>query len=723
MPAAPADPGADAEADEHASVLLISDLLAQLETYLQPDDVALVYGAYLFGAEAHEGQFRQTGEPYIYHPIHVANILANLRVDAATLTAAVLHDVIEDTGVSRPQLSEQFGEEIALLVDGVSKLTRIQFDTPELAQAENFRKMLMAMTQDIRVMLIKLADRLHNMRTLEGMRAEKRRRIARETLDIYVPIANRLGINRFRIELEDLGFRHLYPNRYRILSDALRRRRGNRKEILQTIKTAIQRRLEQEGVQADISGREKHLYSLFRKMQAKHLSFEDVLDLYAFRIIVDSVDACYRTLGIVHNLYKPIPGKFKDYIAIPKANGYQSLHTVLFGPHGVPVEIQIRTGDMHEVAENGIAAHWEYKSGESGNPSNAEQRVRKWMQQLLELQKTAGDSIEFLDSVRVDLFPEEIYVFTPRGKILELPRGATMVDFAYAVHTDLGNTCVAGRVNRRPAPLSTQLSSGQTIEILNSPHAHPSPSWLSFVVTGKARSNIRNYLKNLQDQEALILGQRLLDRELDRVGLRSNTLPATPLKELLSELNLPSLDALRTEIGLGRRMPALIVRRLLDNTPTQADQPHTTAPLTIRGTEGMVVQYARCCHPIPGDPVIGHLNTGRGIVVHMRECHNVRESHDQTENWIDVEWADNIQRDFAVELRVDVENARGVLATCAAAIAGENSNIDNVNVSEHDGNTSSITFVLRVQNRVHLARILRALRALPAVQSIQRTNN
>jgi guanosine-3',5'-bis(diphosphate) 3'-pyrophosphohydrolase len=677
----------------------------------------------LFGAEAHEGQFRKTGEPYIYHPIHVASILADLHVDAATLTAAILHDVIEDTDFSRAEISEKFGEEIATLVDGVSKLTRIQFDTPEHAQAENFRKMLMAMTQDIRVMLIKLADRLHNMRTLDGMRAEKRRRIARETLDIYVPIANRLGINRFRIELEDLGFRHLHPNRYRILSDAVRRRRGNRKEILLTIETAIRRRLEQEGVQADIAGREKHLYSLFRKMREKHLSFDEVLDLYAFRIIVSNVDACYRTLGIVHNLYKPIPGKFKDYIAIPKANGYQSLHTILFGPHGVPVEIQVRTQDMHDVAENGIAAHWEYKNGESDNPTNAEQRVRKWMQHLLDLQKTAGDSIEFLDNVRVDLFPDEIYVFTPRGKILELPRGATVIDFAYAVHTDLGNTCVAARVNRRPAPLSIRLSNGQTVEILTAPHAHPSPTWLGFVVTGKARSSIRSYLKNLQDQEALILGQRLLDRELDRVGLRSNKLPATPLKELLAELSLHSLDELRTEIGLGRRMPALIARRLLDNSPNLPGQAHTPAPLTIRGTEGMVVQYARCCHPIPGDPVIGHLNTGRGIVVHVRDCSNVRESHDRPENWIDVEWAEGIQRDFAVELRVDVDNARGVLATCASAIAAENSNIDNVNVSERDGNTSTITFVLRVQNRDHLAKVMRALRVLTAVQSIQRSYN
>ncbi|NNF97321.1 MAG: RelA/SpoT family protein, partial [Halobacteria archaeon] len=496
----------------------ISSLCELLEGYLEPDQISEVYQAYLFGAEAHEGQHRLSGEPYITHPIAVAKILAEMHMDPKSIVAAILHDVIEDTGTPIEKVKSRFGEEVAVLVDGVSKLTHIQFESKAEAQAENFRKMMLAMVEDIRVILIKLADRLHNMRTLGVMRPDKRRRIARETLEIYAPIANRLGMNKMRLELEDLGFTAMHPLRSQILSESLKKARGNRKEIVGKIEETIKERLKQEGLGGEVIGREKHLYSIYKKMKSKHLGFSEVMDVYAFRIIVDSVDTCYRVLGAVHNLYTPMPGRFKDYIAIPKANGYQSLHTVLFSPYSVPIEVQIRTEEMHKVAEAGIAAHWLYKSSKQAGRNSAQVRARQWLHDLLEIQSKAGNSIEFLENVKIDLFPVEVYVFTPQGDIMVLPRGATAVDFAYAVHTDVGNQCVAVKIDRRLMPLRTELFNGQTVEIITSKGAQPNPAWLDFVNTAKARTNIRNYLKNLQQDEAVMLGTRLLNKSLAAHG-------------------------------------------------------------------------------------------------------------------------------------------------------------------------------------------------------------
>ena len=691
-----------------------------LEEYLEPAQVAEVYRAYLFGAEAHDGQERLTGEPYIYHPLEVARILAEMRMDYKSLVAAILHDVIEDTPTVKDHLAEEFGEEIAELVDGVSKLTHIQFESKAEAQAENFRKMILAMTRDLRVILVKLADRLHNMRTLGVMPPAKSRRIARETLDIYAPIANRLGMNSMRLELEDLGFAAMHPMRYRVLAEAVRKARGNRREIVGKIEETIKERLRQEGLAGRVIGREKHLYSLYQKMRGKGVSFADVMDVYAFRIIVDSVDTCYRVLGAVHNLYKPVPGRFKDYVAIPKANGYQSLHTVLFSPYGVPIEIQIRTEDMDRVAEAGIAAHWLYKSHESGSNS-AQVRAREWLRGLLELQQNAGNSLEFLESVKIDLFPDEVYVFTPEGDILELPRGATAVDFAYAVHTDVGNACVAAKIDRRLMPLRSELHNGRTVEIITAPGARPNPAWLDFVVTGKARSNIRAYLKNLREDEAVALGRRLLDKNLAAYGTSLEALPEAQVRSALKELDLPDTSAMLAQVGLGNRMP-LMVARLLIQPERGADSRAVDAqrPMYIQGTEGAVVTFAKCCRPIPGDPVLGFLSAGRGLVVHTQNCKNVAEYRNRPEKWIDVQWEQGASGEFPVEIRVVVANQRGVLATIAATIATLESNIENVTMAERDGVYTSLSFTLTVRNRAHLAGIMRRLRGLEMVVRINR---
>jgi len=705
-------------------VFLISDLCELLETYLDKEQVAEVYRAYLFGAEAHDGQHRISGEPYIYHPIAVARILASMRLDYRSIAAAILHDVIEDTPTAKEHLVSEFGEEVAELVDGVSKLTQIKFESQAEAQAENFRKMLLAMSRDIRVIIIKLADRLHNMRTLGVMQPDKRRRIARETLDIYAPIANRLGMHSMRLELEDLGFSALYPMRYRVLAEAVKRARGNRKEILRKIETAIKRRLRQEDLQGRIVGREKHLYSLYQKMRGKGLSFSEVFDVYAFRVIVDSVDSCYRALGVMHNLYKPVPGKFKDYIAIPKANGYQSLHTSLFGPFGVPIEVQIRTEDMDKVAEAGIAAHWLYKAGDATRNS-AELRARQWLTDLLDMQRSAGNSLEFIENVKIDLFPDEVYVFTPKGKIMELPRGATAVDFAYAVHTDVGNSCVAVKIDRRLAPLRTELRNGQYVEIITAPGARPNPAWLNFVVTGKARANIRHYLKNLRYDEAVALGRRLLDKALSGLSTSLDALDAGMVSALLTEYKLTALDDLLENIGLGNRLAPLVARALVPEPSgmepsTEAAGEAAPRPLAIKGTEGMVVTFAKCCRPIPGDSILGFVSAGRGIVIHTQSCKNVAEFRSRPEKWIDVQWEQTIDSDFAVDLRVEVANQRGVLATVAAAIAEMGANIQNVAIEERDGFYSTLTFTLEVKDRQHLARIMRRIRAIDSVIRISR---
>jgi len=703
---------------------LISDLCVYLESYLSKEQIREVYRAYLFGAEAHSGQKRKTGEPYIYHPVAVARILANMRMDYKCLIAAILHDVIEDTPTAKEQLVELFDEEIAELVDGVSKLSRIDFDSKAEAQAASLRKMLLAMTKDIRVILIKLADRLHNMRTLGVMKPKKARRIARETLDIYAPIANRLGINSIRLELEELGFAAHWPMRYRAISEAVKKARGHHRELVETVETAIRERLDQEQLSGEVSGRQKHLYSIYRKMVQKRLSFSEVVDVFAFRIVVDNVDTCYRVLGVVHNLYKPMPGRFKDYIAIPKANGYQSLHTVLFGPQGIPIEIQIRTEEMDRLAESGIAAHWMYKTQESDGQWE-KTRASDWLRNLLELQRGVGDSMEFLEHVKVDLFPDEVYVFTPRGQIMVLPKGATVVDFAYAVHTDVGNTCVAARVDRRLVPLRTRLFNGQTVEIINSESASPSPAWLNFVVTSKARLNIRSFLKNLRRQEAVSLGRRLLEREMGLLSQSLDKLSEEQIGRVLEMYRLQTLDDLLAEIALGNRMPLLIARRLLgeelapaENPSSQPDQP--SGVLYIRGTEGMVVNFARCCRPIPGDAILGVFNPGKGIVIHRQGCSNLGDYAKHGHNWIEAEWEPQVEGEFPTEIRVEAGNRRGLLATVATTISEMGSNIEQVGSQERDGLSTTLVFVITVKNRQHLARIMRHLRGIPSVMRISR---
>ena len=706
-------------------MFLISDLCGLLGTYLEPEQVKQVYRAYLFGAEAHEGQHRASGEPYIYHPLQVAKILAEMRLDHQSIEAAILHDVIEDTATAKGQITEEFGKDVAELVDGVSKLTLISFESKAEAQAENFRKMVLAMAKDIRVILVKLADRLHNMRTLSALRLPKRRQIARETLDIYAPIANRLGLNSIRLELEDLGFQALYPTRYRVLAAQVKRARGHRKQVIKKIQTAFKRRLRQEGLPTAVVGREKHLYSLYRKMRDKGLSFAEVLDVYGFRINVDTVDTCYRILGVVHNLYKPVPGKFKDYIALPKANGYQSLHTVLFGPYGAPVEVQIRTDDMHEVAEVGIAAHWVYKTNEK-NTNVAQKRARKWLSELLEMQKHAGDSIEFIENVKVDLFPKEVYVFTPAGDIMELPRGATAVDLAYAVHTDVGNTCIAVRIDGRYAPLRTQLSTGQNVEAVTAPWGRPNANWLNFVVTGKARASIRNHLKNLRTGEAAELGQRLLSQSLAAESLTLEDVPKKRMHTLLQECNLQSVGSLMEDIGLGRRLAPLVARRLLPDSKkstTEEHVPDTDRTLYIKGSEGLVVNFGKCCHPIPGDSVLGFVSAGRGIVIHTASCNNLAEFSNRPEKWVEVDWEPDIDGEFPVEIRVDMANQKGVLATVAATISEMGANIENVAIENRDGSNSTLNFVIGVTDRVHLARIIRGIRNVSKVSRIIRARS
>ena len=709
---------------------LISDLCSYLGEYLPPEQVAEVYRAYLFGAEAHEGQRRKSGEPYIYHPVAVARILAEMRMDYKGLIAAILHDVIEDTPVPKEQVEAAFDTEVADLVDGVSKLSQIDFESRAEAQAASLQKMLLAMTRDIRVILIKLADRLHNMRTLGAMRPESRRRIAGETLDIFAPIAYRLGIDRVRLELEELGFRHRWPWRHRTLERAVQRASAGHREPLQTVETALKRRLHQEDIPGRVEGRRKNLYSVYRKMRDKRRAFRDLVDVFGFRVTVDRVDTCYRVLGQVHNLYKPVPGRFKDYIAIPKANGYQSLHTVLFGPQGVPIEIQIRTEQMQRNAESGIAAHWMYKSGGQA-PAGPPALAQDWLQNLLEMQRGAGNSVEFLEHVKVDLFPDEVYVFTPKGRILTLKRGATVVDFAYAIHSDVGNSCVAARIDRRLASLSTVLRNGQTVEIIPAPGGKPNPAWLAFVVSGKARASIRAYLKNLKQIEAEALGRRLINAELAAFGVDLGQVDPIRIAAYLEDASLVSQEALLADIGLGNRLPALVARRLAaaegEELPAHEPGPDDAHlhphRLAIRGTEGMVVNFARCCRPIPGDGIAGLFSPGRGIVVHRNDCRNLGSLETKRDKRLDIEWAADPDGEFSVEIRVEIGNRRGALAVVAGAIAEQGSNIENVHSREKDGMTSALEFLISVRGRKHLAVVMRRLRQIPLVMRITRVSH
>ncbi len=695
-----------------------AELREKVSSYLTKIQVEEITNAYLMAEKAHEGQQRSSGEPYISHPLEVARILAKMQMDHQSIIAAMLHDVIEDTSVDKITIAEKFGDEVADLVDGVSKLDQIKFESRVEAQAENLRKMMLAMARDIRVILIKLADRLHNMRTLDALLPEKQRRIAKETLEIYAPIANRLGMHNFHIEFEDIGFSFLYPVRYRVLKEAVRKARGNRKELIRDLEFNLKNRLEQENILPfAIKGREKHLYSLYKKMRKKDLSLSEIMDVYALRILVDKIDTCYRVLGMVHNLYKPVHGRFKDYIAIPKANGYQSLHLTVIGPYGVPVEVQIRTEEMDRMAENGIAAHWLYKAAD-GKTGEAEIRAREWLKGMLEIQSNSGNSKEFIEHVKVDLYPDEVYVFTPNGDIFSLSSGATAVDFAYAVHTDVGNACIAAKIDRRLVPLSTRLTSGQTVEIVTAAGAHPNPAWLSFVATGKARSNIRHWLKTQQVSEARTLGKRLIERSLLSLSLCIEDISAKRLEAFLQELKLSDFQQLCEEVGLGNQVAPLVVRRLVSDLPVEDS--HLFYPLAIRGTEGMVVAYAKCCRPIPGDTIIGFLSAGRGIVIHRHSCKNVAEMSQTPEKYIFIQWADKVEGEFAVELKVDVLSKRGVLAMLANNLAENDANIQNVHIDERDNRHNTITFVLSVRNRNHLAKAIKRLRSIEAVTRVVR---
>ena len=704
----------------------IDSLASDLTSYLGKDQVNSVRRAYYYAEQAHEGQFRRSGDPYVTHPLAVAGILSEMHMDHQSLMAAMLHDVIEDTGITKTAIKSQFGNSVADLVDGVSKLNKIKFSSRAEAQAENFQKMAMAMAKDLRVILVKIADRLHNMRTLDVLAPDKRRRIAKETLDIYAPIANRLGMNIVRIEFEELGFAALYPMRARRISAAVKSIRGNRKEILSKIETSIAACLEREGLPGRCAGREKHLYSIYEKMRSKRKSFSEIMDVYAFRIVVDRVDTCYRVLGAVHSLYKPVPGRFKDYIAIPKANGYQSLHTTLFGMHGVPIEIQIRTEEMEGMANNGIAAHWLYKSNED-LPNNPHVRAREWVNGLLDMQKNAGNSLEFIENVKIDLFPDEIYLFTPKGTIFELPAGSTAVDFAYAIHTDVGNSCVACRISRRLAPLSEPLESGQTVEIITAPGTQPNPAWLSFVVTGKARSNIRHYLKNQKHSESVALGRRLLNKALAGFGDQLDSIPQENIDAILQQTKLKSMDQLLEEIGLGNRMSYMVAQRLATKSNISADDAQRESDkqgsLDIRGSEGMVMNYAKCCHPIPGDPIVGHISSGRGMVIHTDDCNNIADVRDNPEKCVSVRWDPDVQGEFSVELRVELENERGIIATLATTITGTEANIEKISTIERDARFSIVNLSLNVHNRIHLARVMKRVRLIKAVAKVTRVKS
>lgn len=715
----------------------LDGLIEKASSYLTKKQVKQIVAAFEFGREAHQGQTRKSGGEYIWHPVAVSEILADIQLDQESLIAAILHDVVEDTPFTLEDINNRFGENVAQIVDGVTKLGKLEFDSPQEAQAESFRKMIMAMARDIRVILIKLADRLHNMRTLDVMRPEKKRRIARETLEIYSPIAARLGINAFRIELEDLGLKAMYPCRAEVLEGAVKKARGNRNEVIKQIEEVITNRLNNEGIPAQVVGREKHLYSLYKKMKYKNLSFDEILDIFAFRVVVNTADDCYRVLGSVHSLYKPFPGRFKDYIAIPKSNGYQSLHTVLFGPFGAYIEIQIRTQEMHEVSEHGIAAHWFYKdklTDEEPSKGKAltavEVRAQEWVKNLLEIQQSAGNSLDFLENVKIDLFPTVIYIFTPKGDIVTLPAGSTAVDFAYAVHTNVGHSAIGCRIDKKLVPLRTKLESGQAVEIIRSKEQQPNPAWLNFVSTAKARSQIRAFLKNQQIESAQELGKRLLEKAVRHYNMSYKGLTDVIRAGIVYELKLQNWDQLLEEIGLGKRMANLVAKQIHDlvlgttdedfKPPVSPMEENNEEPLAISGTEGMVVHFPNCCHPIPGDDIIGFISAEKGLVIHRQECPNVKHFKNQPDKWLDVSWAENTNQTFNAELLIEVHNGRGALATVASRIAEMKTDIDRVRSEDKDETYSLMNIVVRVHSRKHLADIIRRLKQLPIVEKIQR---
>jgi GTP diphosphokinase / guanosine-3',5'-bis(diphosphate) 3'-diphosphatase len=693
-------------------------LMGQLERYLPSDDLPSISAAYEFSAKAHQGQQRRNGDPYISHPVAVAEILAGLHLDSGSIKAALLHDVVEDTASTLPEIQQRFGDDVALLVDGVSKIDHLRFDSAAEAQAESFRKMLLAMAKDLRVILVKLADRTHNMRTIQSLPVEKQRRIARETLDIYAPIANRLGVYSIKLELEDLGFKTFHPYRYKVLERTLRRAKGNQRQLLRKIESKLTEALGDAKISARVVAREKHLYSIYLKMQRKQAHLSDIVDVYGVRVIVDDVDQCYRALGITHQLFKPMPGRFKDYISIPRVNGYQSLHTTLFGPNGLPLEVQIRTESMEKVAERGIAAHWQYKTLDKETHST-EERAREWLAGLMEMER-AANSEEFLETVKADLFPDKVYVFTPKGAIMRLPRGATAVDFAYAVHTDIGNRCVAAKIDRRAVPLKTQLQNGETVEIVTQRGAHPNPSWVNFVTTAKARNAIRGYLKSLKRDEAQELGRRLINQELLAYSLSLKKVPKARLEQLLKEVGVADEAALLEQVGLGERL-APVVAGLLAQARDELDATDTQRkPLEIAGTEGSVVSYAHCCYPIPGDEIVGFMSSGRGIVIHRDRCRNLAEYRKQPAKWIPVNWTRGIKAEFESEIQVRTLDRVGLLAEVAGRISAAHTNIEHVRV-DRDGDASALAFRLKVRDRRQLAQVVRSIRTIPGVVRVSRS--
>lgn len=697
----------------------IAALGHKLSSYLEKNQVQDILSAYQFAEVCHKGQTRQSGEPYITHPIAVANILADMHLDHESLMAALLHDVIEDTHVSKEELAKRFGPTVAELVDGVSKLSEIEFTSRAEQQAENFQKMTLAMAKDIRVMLVKLADRLHNMRTLKVLSPAKSRRIARETLDIYAPIAQRLGINDIKLEFEELGFSAMYPVRHQRMMEARKNARGPRREIVEEIKDSIEVRLEKEDISAEVTGREKHLWGIYQKMKAKKKSFHEIMDVFAFRIVVDSVDDCYRTLGVVHSLFKPVPGEFKDYIAIPKVNGYQSLHNILVGMHGVPIEIQIRTRDMDAMANFGIAAHWLYKSHEEGNS-----RANRWVQGLLEIQRQAGNSLEFIEHVKTDLFPDEVYVFTSKGQIIALPSGATPVDFAYAVHTDVGNSCIACKINGQLASLSEPLQSGAKIKIITAKDAQPNPSWLNFVMTAKARSAIRHFLKHQQHDESVDLGKRLLDRALENFGTNYKSIKKSWIKRAMTETGSATFEEILQQIGLGNRLAYAVANLMAPPSMRKANIPEEfESPIMIDTREGLIINYARCCHPIPGDLILGHLSPGKGLVVHRESCNNLNEIRTNVEKCMPLNWSPKVKGDFSVEFKVELISERGIIATLASRISESEATIQQISIEERDAHSGIVDLVIEVKGRAHLTNVMRRIRSLKQVQRVYRTKN
>jgi guanosine-3',5'-bis(diphosphate) 3'-pyrophosphohydrolase len=711
-------PGAVADVPPY--VLALED---KVSTYLPAEQVGRIRRAFIVGAEAHEGQTRKSGEPYITHPVAVATILAELGLDAETIIAAILHDTLEDTRLERAELEGEFGTTVAELVDGVTKLDKMRFTSRAEADAESFRKMLLAMARDLRVILIKLSDRLHNMRTLGAKDAESRRRIARETLEIYAPIAQRLGMNKFKAELQDLGFRAMYPDRHRVISERIRAALGNRREAMARIETALEGRLAADHIPGRAISRIKSPWSIYSKMRNEHKSFAQLMDVYGFRVVTDSAMHCYQALGAVHGLYKPVDSRFKDFIAIPKANGYQSLHTVLLGPFGAPIEIQIRTAEMDSVAERGVAAHWAYKTGSSSSNS-AQARAREWLSALADSQANTPSAAEFLENVKIDLFPDEVYLFTPRGEIFSLPRHATALDFAYAVHTDVGDHAVAARVDKKLVPLRTKLISGQQVEIITAPSAVPNPAWLESVVTGKARTAIRQYLKHLQHEDAVDFGHRMLDRALDARGTSLDAIPALTLQRYLDDAKLKRLEELLADIALGNRMPDQVATQLVTalgggGLPVVADA-GPGEKIRITGAERGVLTFGNCCHPLPGDDIVGYLSSGKGIVVHRVECPNMVEFRKSPERCVAIEWDRDVSGDYRAQLRIEVLNRPGVLATVAAAIAAAESNIENVEYIERDTSAATLLFAIEVRSRTHLAEVMRRVRRTGVVSGVYR---